>query len=327
MRRALVFFASAASLSACRPAADARTAQHGRSSGGAAGDEQRAHGIVFRVPRAWRRAAAADAPGREQWSGGDSTLFEVGSDAAIDASAHERNLAAFRARAAQSGWEISAERAAPTLGDSALSFEVRIPAQRSTLRLPTWSTVIDRRLAVISCAFDASASAVAQPQCDAIFRSIERGPRASAATELTRVASLAALSVLVPSSWTAAPQGQVQVFVSRDAGERQIALSMALSPAETPVAALDATSLRQRLSANGRTVSEPIARTINGVDGLEAVVEQPQLRRAAVSQRAVILWNGTRSVAASCFFRSEDRAARAQCESVLQSIERPSSPP
>jgi hypothetical protein len=326
MRRALVFFASAAIFASCSPAADSRPPNAGCSSGGATSNEQRSNGLAFRLSRGWRRAPANDS-GRDQWSGSNNTLFEVGSDSAADASAHERNLAAFRARAAQSGWEISAERAAPALGDRALSLEVSIPAQRSTLRLSTWSTVIERRLAVISCAFDASASAIAQPQCDAIFRSIERGPRASPATEFTRVASLATLSVLVPSSWTAAPQGQVQVFVSRDAGQRQIALSMALSPADAPVAALDATSLRQRLSANGRSVSEPIARTINGVNGLEALVEQPQLRRAAVSQRAVFLWNGTRSVAASCFFRTEDRAGRAQCESVMQSIERAPSQP
>jgi hypothetical protein len=251
----------------------------------------------------------------------------VGSDAAPDASAHERNLAAFRARAAQSGWEITAERAAPALGERALSFEVRIPSQYATLRMPTWSAVIDRRLVVISCAFDASASAVAQPQCDAIFRSIERGPRATAATEFTRAAPLAELSVLLPSSWTAAPQGAVQVFVSRDVGERQIALSMALSPADAPVSTLEASALRQRLSAGGRSVSEPVARTINGIDGLEAIVEQPQLRRAAVSQRVVFLRQASRSVAASCSFRTEDRAGRERCESVMQSIERPPSQP
>jgi hypothetical protein len=327
MRRVLLFFAWAATLSACMPAADSRVARQARSSSGdAVGGAHRVLGIVFRVPRGWRRVEAAG-PDREQWSGDDGALFEVSSAVAIDASAHEHNLAVFRARIARSGWQIAAEHAVPALGDRALSFEVRIPEQRATLRLHTWSTIIERRLAVISCAFDSSASAFAQPQCDSIVRSIERGPRTSPATEHMRLVSLGSLSVLLPSSWSAAPQGQVPVFVSRDTGERQIALSMALSPADATVSSLDARALRERLSANGGSVSALVARTINGIDGLEAIVEQPILRRAAVSQRTIILWNGTRSIAASCFFRTDDRTGRAQCDSVMQSIKTaPTSP-
>lgn len=321
MPRALVLLLSYATLAACNATTGARAGEDSPPVAALAANKTSTHGLAFRLPSSWRRARASTAE-TAQWTGPGGALLVVAGDPAASPSEHQRNLSAMRARAAQSGWTIGDERALPQLGAEATRFEVSVPAQRSTLRLPTWATVIDGRLAIFACAFDANLAAVAEPQCDAIFRSIERSPRTTAATELSRAVSLGSLSALVASSWTPTPQGEVQVFASRDSGERQIVLSMALSPATERVASLDVAAVRQRLSRGASRVSEGTARAINGVDGVAFVVEQPQLRRAAVSELVVHVWHGSRSIAASCMFRTEDREARATCAAVMQSVRR-----
>jgi hypothetical protein len=276
-------------------------------------------GLAFRLPNDWS-AQPVTGSVSAQWNGPTNTAFLVGSDPAPTEDAHERVVASLRTRAAQLHWTLSREQRAPSLGPAALALEVTIAPQLGILRMSTWVTLVGGQLAVVSCAFDRGDEQRAAPVCARIMASISRSPRP--APEGARAVSLGSLSAAIPSDWTDARQGDVLVFASPDQPERQIALSAALSPRDTRLTTIDAPALRARLSANGATVSEAAAREVNELPGYEFSVEQPQLRRAGVSQLMLFVHQDSKTLSLACAFRTDDTAGRAQCTRAISSVQR-----
>jgi hypothetical protein len=306
--------ASAAATSG--PTTPAATTSGAESDGTVA---RAALGLAFRLPSDWS-AQPATGSISAQWNGPANTAFLVGSDPAPDEGAHERVVGGLRARAEQLRWTLSNEQRAPSLGRAALALEVTISPLLGILKMSTWVTLVDGQLAVVSCAFDRVDEQRASPICARIMGSISRSPQPP--PEGARAVSLGSLSAAIPSDWTNSRQGDVLVFASADPPERQIALSAALSPRETRLTAIDSAALRARLSANGATVGEAVEREVNDLRGYEFSVEQPQLRRAGVSQLMLFVHQDGKTISLACAFRTDDTAGRAQCTRAISSVQR-----
>ncbi len=278
-------------------------------------------GLNFRLPSNWR-SAGNDRFGGSQWAGPDNTVFVVTGDPAADAAAHTANVQAFRARAAQSRWTLENERPAPSMGADAVGLEIQIPAQFAVMHLPSWVGIVNNRLAVLSCVYETNNSAVGAPACATILGSVGRQPRAGAVPEGSRAVSIGAVSALVPADWTDAHQGDVRAYASREEGDRQIALTMALSPEGERVTSVNPDEIRQRFTAQGGRAGAPTARALGGIAGFAFDVEQPQLRQAPVTELALMLWHQSRSLVALCGFRSDDNGGRATCGRVMATVQR-----
>ena len=276
-------------------------------------------GLNFRLPPDW---APAEQPSGQRWRGPRNTLFVVVSDPAADLAAHEVNVQGMRARLEHDGWTFSGERAAPTIGPGARALELRLGARYSVLHMPSWVAAMNNRLAVVTCVYTAANRSNGTSLCTSILGSIQRVPRTSGVPEGTRAVTMGSLSVALPSDWTEQPQEQVRAFVSPGAGDEQVAFTMAMSPEAERVERVDVDEMRRRFSANGGQVDALTPRTINGIEGFAAHIEQPQLDRAAVTELAISAFVRSRSVLAACVFASEDGAGREECTRILQTVQR-----
>lgn len=317
--------AMALSLARCAPRVTSATEETPSApveSSGASADglvARSALGLNFRLPADW---APAEQRSGQQWNGPRHTLFVVVSDPAADVAAHELNVQGMRARLTQEGWTFSDERAAPTIGPNARALEMRLGARYTVLHMPSWVATMNNRLVVVTCVYSAANRSNGTSACTSILGSMQRVPRTSGVPEGMRAVTLGSLSVAIPSDWTDQPQEQVRAFVSPGSNNEQIAFTMAMSPEAERVERVDVDEMRRRFSSNGGQVEALTPRTINGIEGFAAHIEQPQLERAAVTELAISTFARSRSVLAACVFASEDGAGREQCTRIMQTVSR-----
>lgn len=276
-------------------------------------------GLNFRLPADW---APAEQRSGQRWAGPRNTLFLVVGDPAANLTQHEANVQGMRARLERDGWTFGDERAAPTIGPGARALEMRLGARYSVLHMPSWVAVMNNRLAVVTCVYSAANRGNGSSACAAILGSMQRVPRTSGVPEGMRAVTMGSLSAAIPTDWTEQPQDNVRAYVSPGAGNEQIAFTMAMSPEGERVDHVDVEELRRRFSANGGQVDALTPRTVNGIEGFAAHIEQPQLERAAVTELAISAFAGAHSVLAACVFASEDGAGREQCTRILQTVQR-----